>query len=81
MPQPDMVSALPGPPLRNSRHWMIRNTQDQWKLNQQANRRRGKPEVPLGMLVRPWATQTSVPGFNPREWPPGSQARVAGKKC
>jgi hypothetical protein len=34
MPQPDLLDTLPGPTLRNSRHWMIRNTQDQWYRNQ-----------------------------------------------
>lgn len=84
MPQPDMVNQLPGPPLRNSRHWMIRNTQEQWRLNQEYNRKQGRPEVPLGMLVRPWATQYSVPGFRAADWPPGSRQYVvdrAGKKC
>lgn len=84
MPQPDMVSQLPGPPLRNSRHWMIRNTQDQWARNQEFNKRNGKPQVPLGMLVRPWATQTSVPGYRKEDWPVGSRQYIinkAQKKC
>jgi hypothetical protein len=84
MPQPDLASSLPGPPLRNSRHWMIRNTQDQWAKNQAYNRKNGRPEVPLGMLVRPWATQYSVPGFRPQDWPPGSSQYIKDRsstKC
>ncbi|KAI8473754.1 MAG: hypothetical protein J3K34DRAFT_409834 [Monoraphidium minutum] len=82
MPQPDLVNTLPGPTLRNSRHWMIRNTQDQWAKNQEWNRKNGRPEVPLGMLVRPWATQTSAAGFRPQDWPPGSSDYIKKqKKC
>ncbi len=80
MPQPDLLSTLPGPPLRNSRHWMIRNTQDQWARNQEHNKKTGRPVVPLGMLVRPWATQYGVAGFSPKEWPPGSAKKVTDKK-
>lgn len=84
MPQPDLVNTLPGPPLRNSRHWMIRSTEDQWSRNQEYNKQHSKQVVPLGMLVRPWATQYSVPGFKNSDWPPGSSSYIkdkANKKC
>lgn len=44
---------------------------------QESNKAAGRPVVPLGMLVRPEATQYSLPGFKAGDWPPGSAARVA----
>lgn len=76
LPQPDLVSTLPGPPVTNSRHWMIKTTQEQWQRNQDANKAAGRPVRPLGMLVRPAATQTSLEDFNPTHYPPGSSSRI-----
>ena len=42
----------------------IKTTKEQWEANQAYNRANGRPFKPLGMLVRPWATQYSVDGFN-----------------
>lgn len=76
LPQPDLVHTLPGPPVSNSRHWMIKTTREQWERNQAFNRATGQPFKPLGMLVRPWATQYSLGDFKPGQYPPGSHKRV-----
>jgi hypothetical protein len=55
---------------------MIKTTQEQWQRNQNANKAAGKPTKPLGMLVRPWATQTSLADFSAAEYPPGSSSSV-----
>ena len=84
MPQPDMLGALPGPALQNSRHWMITNTEMQWKKNQEWARKHGQPTKPLGMLVRPEATQRWLADYRQSEWPAGSQYKVKAKyykKC
>ncbi|KAF8055667.1 hypothetical protein HT031_006689 [Scenedesmus sp. PABB004] len=76
LPQPDLDHTLPGPPVTNSRHWMIKTTKEQWQKNQDWNRANGRPFKPLGMLVRPWATQYSVDGFKASDYPPGSSKAV-----
>ena len=50
------------------------------------NRAHGKQEVPLGMLVRPWATQHlgDLKDYRPQDWPPGSSEYIKSKatnKC
>lgn len=60
--------------------------QDQWRKNQEYNKRTGKPQVPLGTLVRPWATQylNNLRDYKPADWPPGSSdyiKRRASKQC
>jgi len=55
---------------------MIKTTQEQWQRNQDANKAAGRPVRPLGMLVRPAATQTSLEDFNPTHYPPGSSSRI-----
>jgi hypothetical protein len=70
-PQAQTSAPRPAPPGRRPRP-------------QAHNQKAGKQVVPLGMLVRPWATQFSVPGFRPQDWPPGSSHYVRSKaktKC
>lgn len=76
LPQPDLVNTLPGPPVANSRHWMIKTSTEQWKANQAWNARNGKSQVPLGMLRRPWATQRWLPDYKPSDWPKGSRKKI-----
>lgn len=54
----------------------IKTTREQWERNQAFNRATGQPFKPLGMLVRPWATQYSLGDFKPGQYPPGSHKRV-----
>jgi hypothetical protein len=54
----------------------IKTTRAQWERNQAYNRAKGEPFKPLGMLVRPWATQYSLDDFKPANYPPGSHKRV-----
>jgi hypothetical protein len=76
LPQPDLAWTLPGPPIRNSRHWMIKTSTEQYNANQQWNKRNGKPVRPLGMLIRPWATQRKLDDFKASDWPAGSSKRI-----
>jgi hypothetical protein len=76
LPQPDLVNTLPGPPVANSRHWMIKTSTEQWRANQAWNARNGKSQVPLGMLRRPWATQRWLPDYKPSDWPKGSSKKI-----
>lgn len=55
---------------------MIKATQEQWQRNQDSNKAAGRPVKPLGMLVRPAATQTSLADFNPTHYPPGSSSSI-----
>lgn len=84
MPQPEMVDQLPGPTLINSRHWMIKATQDQWNMNQAWNRQNKREPKALGMLWRPWATMKTLKGYRAQDYPPGSSNMVRrkySKKC
>jgi hypothetical protein len=78
LPQPDLEQTLPGPKLLNSRHWMLKKLNDQFRLNQEWAMKHGKPVRALGALVRPWAT--IYPGqlrdFKPEDWPKGSERGV-----
>lgn len=63
MPQPDLAHTLPGPPLINSRHWMIKTMREQWRNNQVWNKRHGRHVVPLGDLCRPRRAMNWVPNL------------------
>eukprot|EP00775_Hariotina_reticulata_P004417 gene4417-4670_t len=76
LPQPDLVNTLPGPNVVNSRHWMIKTTREQWERNQAYNRANNQPFRPLGMLVRPWATQFSLDDYRASDYPVGSAKKV-----
>lgn len=63
-----------------------RPPQEQWRRNQESNKRKGRPQVPLGTLVRPWATQRlqDLRDYRPQDWRPGSSdyvKRRASRQC
>ncbi len=57
---------------------MISKMYAQHKLNQEHNKKRGRPVRQLGALVRPWATiyRGQLKDFRPEDYPPGSHRRV-----
>ncbi len=81
LPQPELASTLPGPPVRNSRHWMISTMRKQWANNQKWNAAHGRPVRRLGDLCRPTAEATTwLRDFDAARYPPGEGLRMVRQK-